>query len=43
MPIVDQVMLVNEEKGLKKLMIDMGSLAEKGRFTGKRGNEVQTP
>lgn len=40
-PDVDAIMLTNDEKGIKKLMIDMGGLAEAGRFTGKRGNEVR--
>ena len=42
-PDVDAIMLTNEDKGIKKLMIDMGGLAEAGRFTGKRGNEVRHP
>ena len=39
-PDVKVEMLIDNEKGLKKLMSDMGELAQKGRFTGKRGNEV---
>ena len=40
-PVLTPMMLLNDEKGLKKLMVDCCTATERGRFQGKRGNEVR--